>query len=73
MATPRTYERYTKNTDGATSAWSWNMKKKFYKKVMGANVDTPVKNLYIGSCWAIQIGGLPGAINAAYACVKKIG
>ncbi|MFP4418561.1 MAG: phytoene desaturase family protein [Chitinispirillaceae bacterium] len=73
MATPRTYERYTKNTDGATSAWSWNPKNKFYKKMMGVYVDTPVKNLYIGSCWATQIGGLPGAINAAYKCVKKIG
>ncbi|NLX90155.1 MAG: hypothetical protein GXZ07_00930 [Firmicutes bacterium] len=20
---------------------------------------TPVKNLFIGSCWAVQIGGLP--------------
>jgi len=30
-ATPLTYERYTHNTDGASSAWSWNPKKKFYK------------------------------------------
>jgi phytoene dehydrogenase-like protein len=71
-ATPLTYERYTHNTDGASSAWSWNPKKKFYESIMSVNVDTPVKNLYIGSCWAMQIGGVPGALAAAYQCVKKI-
>jgi phytoene dehydrogenase-like protein len=71
-ATPLTYERYTHNTDGATSAWSWNPNKKFYDKGMQAHVKTPIKNLYIGSCWAIQIGGVPGAIGAAQACVKAI-
>lgn len=71
-ATPLTFERYTKNTDGASSAWSWNPKKKFYKGFMGANTGTPVKNLYIGSCWSSQNGGVPGAVQAAYACAKKI-
>ncbi len=71
-ATPLTYERFTGNTDGATSAWSWNPKKKFYKNPMSVNIGTPVKNLYIGSCWAMQIGGVPGAIAAAYQCVNKI-
>ncbi len=71
-ATPLTYERFTHNTDGATSAWSWNPKKKFYKNIMSVNIETPVKNLYIGSCWAMQIGGVPGAIAAAYQCVKRI-
>jgi len=71
-ATPLTYERYTHNTDGATSAWSWNPNKKFFDKGMAANIKTPVKNLYIGSCWAVQIGGIPGAINAAQECVKAI-
>lgn len=72
IGTPRTFERYTKNTDGATSAWSWNPKKKFHKSILGTYIDTPVKRLYVGSCWATQIGGVPGAINAAYACVKRI-
>lgn len=71
-ATPLTYERYTHNTDGATSAWSWNPNKKFFDKGMTANIKTPVKNLYIGSCWAVQIGGVPGAISAAQACVKAL-
>ncbi len=71
-ATPLTYERFTHNTDGASSAWSWNPKKKFYKNAMSVNIETPVKNLYIGSCWAMQIGGVPGAIAAAYQCTKKI-
>lgn len=71
-ATPLTYEKFTHNTDGATSAWSWNPKKRFYKQPMGTAVNTPVKNLYIGSCWATQIGGVPSAIAAAYDCRKKI-
>jgi phytoene dehydrogenase-like protein len=71
-ATPLTYERFTGNTGGASSAWSWNPKKKFYSKGMDIKVDTPVRNLYIGSCWANQMGGVPGALLAAYICAKKI-
>jgi phytoene dehydrogenase-like protein len=71
-ATPLTYERFTHNTDGASSAWSWNPKKRFYKSGLSVNIETPVKNLYIGSCWAMQIGGVPGALAAAYQCAKKI-
>jgi len=71
-ATPLTYERYTHNTNGASSAWSWNPKKKFFSNTMGVNIETPIRNLYIGSCWANQIGGVPGAIMAAYMCSKKI-
>lgn len=71
-ATPLTYERFTHNTDGASSSWSWNPKKKFYKNPMSVNIKTPVKNLYIGSCWATQNGGIIGALLAAYECVKKI-
>ena len=72
LATPRTFERYTGNTAGATSAWSWNPKNKFYKKIMGITVDTPVRNLLIGSCWSCQIGGVPSAIAAARKCARKI-
>ncbi|MFA5075290.1 MAG: FAD-dependent oxidoreductase [Candidatus Babeliales bacterium] len=72
IATPATYQRYTHNTEGASCSWSWNPKKKFYKKLMSTNIETPVKNLYIGSCWANQVGGIPGALNAAYKCAKKI-
>ena len=71
-ATPLTYERYTQNTGGATSAWSWNPNNKFHKHLFKMNIDTPVKNLYIGSCWASQIGGVPGAVGAAFQCSKKI-
>ncbi len=71
-ATPLTYERYTHNTNGASSAWSWNPQNKFYDSFLKSYVDTPVKNLYIGSCWSSQIGGVPGAISAAYACARRI-
>jgi phytoene dehydrogenase-like protein len=72
-ATPLTYERFTHNTCGATSAWSWNPEKKFYPNIMGTKIGTPVANLYIGSCWACQMGGIPGAISAAIKCANKIG
>jgi phytoene dehydrogenase-like protein len=71
-ATPLTYERYTHNTDGASSAWSWNPHKKFYKNPIGVTVNTPLKNLLLSSCWTAQIGGVPSAINAAYKCAKVI-
>jgi len=71
-ATPLTYERYTGNTDGATSAWSWNPSRRFYRNMWGTNTRTPVRNLLIGSCWATQIGGVPGALAAAYRCAKAI-
>jgi phytoene dehydrogenase-like protein len=72
-ATPLTYERFTGNTDGATSAWSWNPKNRFYENMMTSRVETPVRCLYIGSCWASQIGGVPGAIGAARRCAGMIG
>lgn len=71
-ATPLSYERYTHNTGGATSAWSWNPNNKFYKHLFKMNIETPVKNLLIGSCWATQIGGVPSAVGAAYQCARKI-
>jgi hypothetical protein len=41
--------------------------------MMSLVVETPVPNLLIGSCWATQIGGIPGAIAAAYAAARKVG
>jgi phytoene dehydrogenase-like protein len=71
-ATPLTYERYTQNTDGATSAWSWNPKKWFYSDGYNVHVTTPVKNLLICSCWAHEMGGIPTAIQAPQKCAKLI-
>jgi len=71
-ASPLTYERYTHNTDGATSAWSWNPKKWFYKDGYNIRVTTPVKNLLICSCWAHQMGGIPTAIQAPQKCAELI-
>ncbi len=71
-ASPLTYERYTHNTGGASSAWSWNPRKKFHKNIMQAQIKTPVRNLLISSCWSVQIGGVPSAIQAALECAKRI-
>jgi len=74
-ATPLTYERYTANTEGATSAWSWDPNAAFYEGGMTArmSVMTPVRNLLVGSCWINQIGGVPSAVIAAYLCSRKVG
>lgn len=73
-ATPLTFERYTGNTGGATSAWSWNPHKRFYRNMVALNIRTPVKNLYISSSWSRQFGGgVPGAISAAYKCAELAG
>ncbi|MCX5786406.1 MAG: NAD(P)/FAD-dependent oxidoreductase [Elusimicrobia bacterium] len=70
-ASPLTYEKFTGNTRGATSSWSWNPHKRFYKNGFNIHIETPVKNLLIGSCWASQIGGVPGAVIAAHLCAEK--
>jgi phytoene dehydrogenase-like protein len=71
-ATPLTFERYTHNTKGASSSWSWNPHKRFYPDMRSRGTITPVKNLFIGSCWSTQIGGIPGAISGAYEAVKQV-
>lgn len=45
----------------------------FYKNTknnMRVNIETPAKILFIGSCWAMQSGGVPGALAAAYQCAN---
>jgi hypothetical protein len=46
--------------------------KRLKEKAKNALIDTPVKNLLIGSCWSHQIGGVPSAVFAAKGCFKKI-
>ncbi len=72
-ATPITYERYTHNSNGASAGWNWNPNRKFYRKnPFIPYINTPVKNLLIGSSWALQYGSILSALSAAYMCVKKI-
>ena len=40
---------------------------------MSGKIDTPVRNLLIGSCWSCQIDGVPSALGAARKCAQKIG
>ncbi|MBN2737568.1 MAG: NAD(P)/FAD-dependent oxidoreductase [Spirochaetales bacterium] len=72
-ATPLTFERYTSNSNGATNAWSWKPNEKYYNSPISAHVVTPIKNLLIGSSWAVQLGGVPYAIKAGEMCAKIIG
>jgi phytoene dehydrogenase-like protein len=72
-ATPLTFERFTHNTRGASSSWSWNPNKRFYPDLTARGTVTPIKNLLIGSCWSTQLGGIPGAISGAYEAMKQVG
>jgi phytoene dehydrogenase-like protein len=72
VATPLTFERYTRNSAGATCAWSWSPHRKFYKHFWTTHVATPVENLLIGSSWATQVGGIPFAVRAAQRCARVI-
>jgi hypothetical protein len=46
---------------------------RFYeKRIFDLVVDTPVRNLLIGSCWTNQTGGILGAIAAGCKCAQKI-
>jgi phytoene dehydrogenase-like protein len=71
-ATPLTFERFTHNTKGASSSWSWNPHKRFYPDMRSRGTITPVKNLFVGSCWSTQLGGIPGAISGAYEAMKQV-
>lgn len=63
-ATPRTYERYTLNTEGAYCAWSWTPKESLFEDLK-IHVKTPVQNLYCCSDWCYKIGGMVSAMLAA--------
>ncbi|MDD3627699.1 MAG: hypothetical protein PHV06_10330, partial [bacterium] len=71
-ATPLTYERFTHNTEGASSAWNWDLNLNYFKNLYDFKITTPVLNLLIGSCWSNPLGGIPGAIAGAYESVKYI-
>lgn len=70
-ATPVTYERYSFNSDGAFSAWSWETGKSFFKD-LNVHIETPVKNLYCCSDWCYKLGGMVGALVAAKMIAQKL-
>lgn len=72
VATPITYQRYTRNYQG-TMMGARPGKKNMQSKI--AHYQTPVSNLIIGSQWAELGGGVPIAVksgfNAALMILKK--
>ncbi len=72
IATPITYQRYTRNYQG-TMMGARPGKKNMQSKI--AHYQTPVSNLIIGSQWAELGGGVPIAVksgfNAALMILKK--
>lgn len=71
-ATPSTFERFTNNTNGATNAWGLGAENRFYKNSLKTYIHTPITNLYMGSAWATQVGGVPFAIKAGNDCAEEI-
>ncbi len=69
-ATPKTYERYTLNSDGAYCAWSWSPHESFFDDLK-IHTKTPVKNLYCCSDWCYKIGGMVSAMISAKRIAEK--
>lgn len=57
IATPLTHERYTKNSEGATAGWSWNIKERQIFSRGEYGLVTPIENLYAASHWITPYGG----------------
>jgi prolycopene isomerase len=55
-ASPRTFWRYTGNTDGACNGWSTNARDQY-----SSERRTPLKNLWLSGQWTANPGGLPSA------------
>jgi len=54
-ATPWTFRRYTKNTEGAAEGWAFSPEM-FLKRLPQ---KTPIGNLYLAGHWAMPGGGVP--------------
>lgn len=55
-ASPRTFWRYTGNTDGACNGWSTQARDQY-----SSERRTPVKKLFLSGQWTANPGGLPSA------------
>lgn len=68
VATPLTMERYTLNTNGATTGWGEG----FHKGFFGGSIRTPIKNLYVVGHWSFNIGGVAPAMLAGKKAAEDI-
>jgi phytoene dehydrogenase-like protein len=68
VATPLTMERYTLNTNGATTGWGEG----FHKGFFGGSIRTPIKNLYTVGHWSFNLGGVAPAMLAGKKAAETI-
>jgi phytoene dehydrogenase-like protein len=65
IATPYTYQRYTLNSGGSITGWTYDRKMTFLKKgtaKMQTSMLTPVKGLLQAGHWTVYPGGAPVSI-----------
>jgi phytoene dehydrogenase-like protein len=71
IATPLTYERYSRNWKGVYM--TWNITPEFRKKYRYIPKTVPgLANMYLASMWTNAPGGLPGAVMAGREVVQLL-
>lgn len=69
LATPKTIERYTLNTEGTVYGFAQTVEQSGKNRI---RAKSPVDGLYFASAWAFPGGGFSGAIISGYLCGLKI-
>ena len=69
IATPITFNRYTRNREGAFVGWANN---KDQTLLLRLKHKSPIKNLYLASAWTFPGGGVNGAALAGAIVAKTI-
>jgi phytoene dehydrogenase-like protein len=68
VATPRTFERYTSNGQGAIYGWAKNTQ----HFTNGLSIQSPIKGLYLAGHWTQGAHGVYGSFLAGVAVAQKI-
>ncbi|MHA1792613.1 MAG: phytoene desaturase family protein [Promethearchaeota archaeon] len=69
IATPITLERYTQNRDGSTIGWKMLPQQMMLNQL---SQKTPIKNMFLGSSWALYGGGVSAVIHGGYSAAKLV-
>ncbi|MFW9991636.1 MAG: hypothetical protein ACFFD4_06220 [Candidatus Odinarchaeota archaeon] len=69
IATPVTFQRYTRNYSGSYLGWANSVEQSILKRQ--GNV-TPIKNLFTASQWTFPRGGVVASIIGGNICVNTV-
>lgn len=77
-ATPRSYQRYTRNSHGASAGWTWDPRRSRVREKLGADlgvshaVRTAIPGLYRAGHWTSSPGSAPGATLSGWDAYRAI-